>query len=153
MNIGEVLRISWEIHRQEQVRALLTMLGIIIGRSRCDHGESPSAMARLLPSAIRSQPGLEPDLHQSEFHPAMARRPDPIRRAGSSPMPPPFQQQVPNVAGVSVGTGFQPNRQSRGCLAEQHQHLGSLPDFPTVRDMKVASGSYFTQTDQDHKSR
>ena len=31
--------------------------------------------------------------------------------------------------------------------------LGSLPDFPTVRDMKVASGSYFTQSDQDHKTK
>ena len=31
--------------------------------------------------------------------------------------------------------------------------LGTLPDFPTVRSMKMASGAYFAQSDQDHKTK
>jgi len=63
-----------------------------------------------------------------------------------------IQQSVPNVAGVSVEQGTSETIKA-GRFAQQHQHPGDPADFPTVRSVKVASGNYFAQSDQNNKTK
>ena len=150
MNIGEVLRISWEAIGKNKVRSLLTMLGIIIGVAAVimaiavSNGTAAtisdqitslgSNLIFISPSFTRNGPQGGPDTGGLVFTDAAA-----------------IQQQVPNVAGVSVEQGSSQTVKAGNVSLSSISILGSLPDFPTVRDMKVASGAYFTQSDQDHK--
>jgi putative ABC transport system permease protein len=150
MNIGEVLRISLEAIGKNKVRALLTMLGIIIGVAAViimisvSNGTAAtirdqitslgSNLIFISPSFSRNGPQGGPDTGGLVFTDAAA-----------------IQNQVPNVAGVSVEQGTTQTVKVGNVSLSSINILGSLPDFPAVRDMKVASGTYFNQSDQDHK--
>jgi len=152
MNIGEILRISWEAIGKNKVRSLLTMLGIIIGVAAVimaiavSNGTAAtirdqitslgSNLIFISPSFTRNGPQGGPDTGGLVFSDASA-----------------IQQQVPNVAGVSVEQGTTETVKAGSVSLSSISILGSLPDFPKVRDMKVASGNYFSQTDQDHKTK
>ena len=152
MNIGEVLRISWEAIGKNKVRSLLTMLGIIIGVAAVivmiavSNGTASAIASQITslgsnlifisPSFTRNGPQFGPDTGGLVFTDAAA-----------------IQQQVPNVAGVSVEQGSSQTVKAGAVSLSSIAILGSLPDFPTVRSMKVASGNYFTKSDQDHKTK
>jgi len=152
MNIGEILRISWEAIGKNKVRSLLTMLGIIIGVAAVimaiavSNGTAAtirdqitslgSNLIFISPSFTRNGPQGGPDTGGLVFTDAAA-----------------IQQSVPNVAGVSVEQGASETVKAGAVSLSSIAILGSLPDFPTVRSMKVASGNYFTQADQDHKTK
>ncbi len=152
MNIGEVLRISWEAIGKNKVRSLLTMLGIIIGVAAViimiavSNGTASAIASQITslgsnlifisPNFTSNGPQRGPDTGGLVFTDAAA-----------------IQQNVPNVAGVSVEQGTTETVKAGAVSLSSISVLGSLPDFPTVRDMKVASGSYFTQSDQDHKTK
>jgi putative ABC transport system permease protein len=153
MNIGEVLRISMEAIGKNKVRSLLTMLGIIIGVAAViimiavSNGTASAIASQITslgsnlifisPSFTRNGPQGGPETGSGlVFTDAAA-----------------IQQSVPNVAGVSVEQGTSETVKAGAVSLSSISILGSLPDFPTVRDMKVASGSYFTQSDQAHKTK
>jgi putative ABC transport system permease protein len=153
MNIGEVLRISWEAIGRNKVRSLLTMLGIIIGVAAViimiavSNGTAAtirdqitslgSNLIFISPSFTRNGPGFGGESGGGlVFTDAAA-----------------IQNQVPNVKGVSVEQGTNETVKANGISLSSIAILGSLPDYPAVRDMKVASGAYFTQSDQDHKTK
>ncbi len=148
----EVLRISFEAIGKNKVRSLLTMLGIIIGVAAVimmiavSNGTASAIASQITslgsnlifisPNFSRNGPQRGPETGGLVFTDAAA-----------------IQQQVPNVAGVSVEQGSTETVKAGAVSLSSIAILGSLPDFPTVRDMKVASGSYFTQSDQDHKTK
>jgi putative ABC transport system permease protein len=150
MNIGEVMRISWEAIGKNKVRSLLTMLGIIIGVSAVimaiavSNGTAAtirdqitslgSNLIFITPNFTRNGPQGGPESGGLVFSDVAA-----------------IQQQVPNVAGVSVEQGTTQTVKAGTVSLSSISVLGSLPDYPSVRGMKVASGAYFTQSDQDHK--
>ena len=152
MNIGEILRISWEAIGKNKVRSLLTMLGIIIGVSAVimaiavSNGTAAtirdqitslgSNLIFITPNFTRNGPQSGPDTGGLVFSDASA-----------------IQQQVPNVAGVSVEQGTTETVKAGSVSLSSIAILGSLPDFPSVRGMTVANGSYFAQSDQDHKTK
>ena len=153
MNITEVFRISWEAVLKNKVRSLLTMLGIIIGVAAViimiavSNGTASAIASQITslgsnlifisPSFSRNGPQAGPETGGGlVFTDAAA-----------------IQQNVPNVAGVSVEQGTTATVKAGAVSLSSINILGSLPDFPTVRDMKVANGSYFTQTDQDRKTK
>jgi putative ABC transport system permease protein len=153
MNIGEVLRISWEAIGKNKVRSLLTMLGIIIGVAAVI---VMIAVSNGTASAIASQiTSLGSNL--IFISPSFSRNgPETASQAGTGLVftdAAAIQQSVPNVAGVSVEQSTTETVKAGTVSLSSINILGSLPDFPTVRDMKVASGSYFTQSDQDHKTK
>jgi putative ABC transport system permease protein len=57
------------------------------------------------------------------------------------------------VAGVSVEQGSSQTVKAGAVSLSSISILGSLPDFPTVRSMTIASGAFFSQSDQDHKTK
>jgi putative ABC transport system permease protein len=153
MNIGEVLRIAWEAIGKNKVRSLLTMLGIIIGVAAVimaiavSNGTAAtirdqitslgSNLIFITPNFTRNGPQGGPENGGGLV----------FSDAGA------IQQSVPNVAGVSVEQGASETVKAGAVSLSSISILGSLPDFPSVRGMKVASGNYFTQADQNHKTK
>ena len=151
MNPAEVLRIAWEAVGKNKVRSLLTMLGIIIGVAaviimiavssgtqatiRDQITSLGSNLVFITPNFTRNGPQRGgPDTGGLVFADATA-----------------IQQQVPNVTGVSVEQGASETVSAGDVSLSSISILGTLPDFLTVRSMKVASGRYFT--DQENTSR
>ncbi len=152
MNINEVIRISWEAIGKNKVRSLLTMLGIIIGvaavimaiavsngTAATIHDQITSLGSNLIfitGNFTRNGPQAGPDTGGLVFSDVAA-----------------IQQQVPNVAAVSVEQGTTETVNAGSVSLSSINILGTLPDYLSVRDMKVANGSYFAQSDQDNKVR
>ncbi len=152
MNITEVLRISWEAVLKNKVRSLLTMLGIIIGVAAVimmiavSNGTASAIASQITslgsnlifitPNFTRNGPQSGPDTGGLVFSDVAA-----------------IQQSVPNVAGVSVEQGTTETVKAGAVSLSSISILGTLPDFPTVRGMTIASGNYFAQTDQDRKTK
>ena len=153
MNIGEVLRISWEAIGKNKIRSLLTMLGIIIGVAAVI---IMIAVSNGTASAIASQiTSLGSNL--IFISPSFTRNgPETGAQAGTGLVftdAAAIQQGVPNVAGVSVEQNSSQTVKAGAVSLSSISVLGTLPDFPTVRSMKVASGTFFAQSDQDHKTK
>jgi putative ABC transport system permease protein len=152
MNIVEVLRISWEAIGKNKVRSLLTMLGIIIGvaaviimiaissGTEATIREQITSLGSNLifigPNFSRSGPQRGFDNGGLVFSDATA-----------------IANTVPNVAGVSVEQGTTASVKAGAVSLSDISILGSLPDYPSVRSMTVASGNYFTQEDQNKKAK
>ncbi len=150
MNPREVLRISWEAIGKNKIRTLLTMLGIIIGVAAVivmiAIGSGTQATIRdqitslgsnlifITPNFTRNGPQRGPETGGLVYSDATA-----------------IQQQIPNVSGVSVEQQSSQTVSAGNVSLSSISILGSLPDFPTVRSMKLASGTYFT--DQQNTSR
>src|SRR5271157_4365468 len=145
MNPNEVLRISWEAIVKNRVRSLLTMLGIIIG-----------VAAVIIMIAISS--GTEATIRDQitslgsnlVFITANFTRNGPQRSSQLTSGglvysdATAIQQQIPNVAGVSVEQGATETVQAGPVSLSSVAILGSLPDYLSVRGMSIASGRYFT---------
>jgi len=151
MNPSEVLRISWEAILKNKIRSLLTMLGIIIG-----------VAAVIIMIAVSS--GTEAQIRNQItslgsnlifITPNFTRNgPQTARSAGSGLVysdATAIQQQIANVSGVSVEQGTNETVSFGTTSLSSIAVLGTLPDFPSVRTMKVASGYYFD--DQQNTSR
>jgi putative ABC transport system permease protein len=152
MNIGEVLRISLEAIGKNKVRSFLTMLGIIIGVAviimiAVSNGTA-SAIAKQITSLGSNLIFISPSFSRNGPQGGPENGSGLVFTDAAA-----IQQNVPNVAGVSVEQGTSQTVKAGAISLSSISILGSLPDFPTVRDMKVASGSYFTQLDQDHKTK
>jgi putative ABC transport system permease protein len=153
MNIGEVLRISWEAILKNKIRSLLTMLGIIIGVAAVI---IMIAVSNGTASAIASQiTSLGSNL--IFISPSFTRNgPQTGSQAGTGLVftdAAAIQQSVPNVAGVSVEQGTTETVKAGAVSLSSINILGTLPNFPIVRSMKIASGAYLSQSDQSHKTK
>ena len=153
MNIGEVLRISMEAIGKNKIRSLLTMLGIIIGVAAviimiAVSNGTASAIASQITSLGSNLIFITPNFTRNG--------PESGAQAGTGLVftdAAAIQQSVPNVAGVSVEQNSSQTVKAGAVSLSSISVLGTLPDFPTVRSMKVASGTFFSQSDQDHKTK
>ncbi len=151
MNPREVLRIAWEAILKNKIRTLLTMLGIIIGVAAVimmiavSNGTAAtikdqitslgSNLIFITPNFTRNGPQRGgQDTGGLVYSDATA-----------------IQQQVPNVSGVSVEQGSTATVSAGSVSLSSISVLGSLPDFLSVRGMKVSDGRYFT--DQENTQR
>ena len=135
MNIGEVLRISWEAIGKNKVRSLLTMLGIIIGVAAviimiAVSNGTASTIASQITSLGSNLIFISPNFTRNG--------PQTAAQAGSGLVftdAAAIQQSVPNVAGVSVEQGTTETVKAGAVSLSSISILGTLPDFPTVRSM------------------
>jgi putative ABC transport system permease protein len=153
MNIGEVLRISMEAINKNKVRSLLTMLGIIIGVAAviimiAVSNGTASAIASQITSLGSNLIFITPNFTRNGPETAAQTGTGLVFTDAAA-----IQQSVPNVAGVSVEQGSSQTVKVGAVSLSSTSILGSLPDFPTVRSMTVASGAYFTQSDQNNKAK
>jgi putative ABC transport system permease protein len=151
MKFREVIRIAWEAIVKNTVRSILTMLGIIIGVAAViimiaisagteatiqDQITSLGSNLVFVQSAFtRGGPGQEPS-GGLVFDDSTA-----------------IADEVNGVKAVVVEQGSTETVKTGNVSLDDISILGSTPDFPSVRDMEVADGRYFNQTDVDRKQK
>ncbi len=153
MKLTEVLRIAWEAIVKNKVRSFLTMLGIIIGVSAVIIMVSISAGTEATIQDQITSLGSNLLFVQSSF-----ARGGP-QTSGSSGGGLVFDDAAAianGVAGVKAVIVEQQSSQTikaNGVTLEDVVIHGSTADFPSVRDMTVATGRYFNETDVTRKQK
>jgi putative ABC transport system permease protein len=145
MNPAEILRIAWEGVVRNKVRSLLTMLGVIIGVAAVIIMISISAGTEATISEQIEGLGANLVFIQAGFGRG--------RPGGNDNSPQLVYDDVAIVEGVSgvVGTSveqFSTQTVKAGDVTlSDVPILGTTPDFPSVREVEIANGRYFNETE------
>ena len=153
MKLTEVIRIAWEAIVKNKVRSFLTMLGIIIGVSAVIIMVAISAGTEATIQEQITSLGSNLLFVQSSFS-----RAGPPGMGGNSgglvfDDAAAIAEGVPGVKAVIVEQQASETIKYNGTTLEDITILGSTADFPSVRDMQVAQGRYFNDTDVDRKQK
>ena len=153
MKFTEVIRIAWEAIVKNKVRSFLTTLGIIIGVSAVIIMVAISAGTEATISEQITSLGSNLLFVQSSFS-----RGGPPGAGGSSgglvfDDAAAIAEGVTGVKAVIVEQQASETVKYNGTTLEDVTILGSTADFPSVRDMDVAQGRYFNDTDVSRKQK
>jgi putative ABC transport system permease protein len=152
MKLSEVSRISWEALTKNKIRSILTTLGIIIGVAAVIMVISISAGTEATISDQITSLGSDLIFITPNFTRGGPESFSSNNRGGlvfSDAAA--IDQQVPGVLGVTVEQGSTQNISGNGVSLSGIDILGTTLDFPSVRGMTVATGSFFTQQSLDTK--
>ena len=153
MKLTEVIRIAWEAILKNKVRSFLTMLGIIIGVSAVIIMVAISAGTEATISEQITSLGSNLLFVQSSF----SRGGPPTAGAVSGGLvfddAAAIAEGVPGVKAVIVEQQSSETIKYDGATLEDVTILGSTADFPSVRDMEMAEGRYFNETDVNRKQK
>jgi putative ABC transport system permease protein len=151
INPVEIVRIAWEGVIRNKVRSLLTMLGVIIGVAAVIIMISISAGTE---ATIAEQiEGLGANL---VFIQAGFGRGGPGANSNSPQLvydDVELVEQVQGVIGTSVEQQSLQTVKADGITLEDVPILGTTPDFPSVREVDMASGRYFNETELDRTAK
>ncbi len=151
MSLSKVISIAWKGLNRNKLRSLLTMLGVIIGVSAVIIMVSVSTGTETTIQERINTLGTNLLFVQSSF-----------TRGGPGQQPTgglvfddstAIADQVNGVKGVVVEQNSSETVKASNVTIEAVSVLGTTPDFPSVRDIDVANGRYFTQTDLDRKQK
>jgi putative ABC transport system permease protein len=151
MKLTEVIRIAWEAIVKNKVRSFLTTLGIIIGVSAVIIMVAISAGTEATIQEQITSLGSNLLFVQSSFS-----RGGPPGTGGSSgglvfDDAAAIAEGVPGVKAVIVEQQSSQTIKANGVTLEDVVVHGSTADFPSVRDMEVAQGRYFNETEVNRK--
>jgi putative ABC transport system permease protein len=152
MSLSKVISIAWTGLNRNKLRSLLTMLGVIIGVSAViimvsvSTGTETTIEERIntlgtnllfiSSSFTRGGPGQEQSSGGLVYDDAFA-----------------IADGIDGVKGVVVEQNSSETVKAGNVTVEDVSILGTTPDFPSVRDMEVATGRYLTLTDLDRKQK
>jgi putative ABC transport system permease protein len=155
----EVLRIAWEAIGKNKVRALLTMLGIIIGVAAVIIMIAVSAGTEATISDQITSLGTNLIFISSGF----SRMGSVMVSSGGLVMSSSgglvyddataIADQVSGVKGVVVEQQATETIKAGNVSLDSIEIVGTSVDFPAVRDMKVKDGRYFTEEEITHKTK
>jgi len=152
MGLRELLRLAWTSILANRLRSLLTMLGIIIGVAAVIVMVAVSAGTE---ATIEDQiTGLGSNL---VFVTSGFSRGGPGRGVPNAGLK--FEDasaiaaQVSGVAAVVVEQNASQTVEVGSVTLEDVAILGTTSGFPSVRDVKIAEGRYFTDTEVDRKTK
>jgi putative ABC transport system permease protein len=150
MHFKKIAQIAWRGLASNKLRSLLTMLGVIIGVAAVIVMISISAGTE---KAIRDQiTSLGSNLIYVQG--AMTRGGPGQAPTGGLVYDDTFAiAELSGVASVDVQQSSQETVKAGNVTLEDIVIQGTLTGFPSVRDMTLASGRYFTQEDIDQKNR
>jgi putative ABC transport system permease protein len=152
MKVSEVIRIAWEAILKNKVRSFLTTLGIIIGVSAVIIMVAISAGTEATISEQITSLGSNLLFVQSSFG-----RGGPPGQGSSGGLvfddAAAIADGVDGVKAVIVEQQASETIKYNGTTLEDVTVLGSTSEFPSVRDMSVASGRYFNDTDVSRKQK
>ena len=147
----EVLRIAWEAIGKNKVRALLTMLGIIIGVAAVIIMIAVSAGTEATISDQITSLGTNLIFVSSSFSrmgPGMESSGGLVYDDATA-----IADQVSGVKGVVVEQQATETVKAGDVTLDSIGIVGTSVDFPAVRDMKVKDGRYFTEEDIERKTK
>ncbi len=155
MRADKVIQIAWKGLSKNKMRSLLTMLGVIIGVAAVIIMIGVSAGTE---ATIEDQiSGLGTNLvfvtaNFSRGGPGIGEGPG---SRGGLVYDDAFAiaEKVNGVSAVVVEQGSSQTVSADGNTLDSVSILGSTPDLPSVRDMNVANGRYFTQTEVERKQK
>ncbi len=153
MKLSEVGRVAWSAISTNKVRSLLTMLGIIIGVAAVIMVVAISAGTEATISDQITSLGSNLIFVTANFG---RGGPESFRSTSGGLVfsdADAILQQVSGVTGVAVEQGATENIKSTSTTLTDVSILGTTVDFPAVRDMTVANGTYFAQAAVDHKEK
>ncbi len=153
MRLREALRVAWEAMTKNTIRSILTMLGIIIGVAAVIIMIAISAGTE---ATIQDQiTGLGSNLIfvQSGFSRVMAGS-----SGGSSSGlvyddAIAIQDEVKGVEAVVVEQNSSETLKGGPTTIDSVEILGTTPGFPSVRDVELAAGRYFTEEEVEKKEK
>ncbi len=154
MKPSEAMQIAWEAILKNKIRSLLTMLGIIIGVAAVIMVISISAGTEATISDQITSLGSDLVFITPNFS-----RGGPESFRGNTGGGLVFSdataidQQITGVLGVTVEQNSSQNISANGVHLTSVEILGTTPDFPSVRSMKIASGNFFDQQAVDFKQK
>jgi len=152
MKPGEVIRIAWEAITKNAVRSILTMLGIIIGVAAVIIMIAISAGTEATITDQITSLGSNLVFVQSSF-----TRGGPGQQSSSGGLvfddAAAIQDNVSGVTSVVVEQYSSETVKAGNVTLEDVELLGTTTGFPSVRDMTIADGRYFTEQDIDRKSK
>ncbi|MCX6025234.1 MAG: ABC transporter permease [Chloroflexi bacterium] len=152
MDLRELLHLAWNSILANRMRSLLTMLGIIIGVAAVivmiavSAGTEATIEERItgLGSNLvfvtsgfsRGGPGREVRNAGLKFDDAAA-----------------IADEVSGVVAVVVEQNAEETVEVGNVAVEEVEVLGTTPGFPSVREVKLASGRYFTEVEVERKTK
>ena len=151
MKPSEAMRIAWEAILKNKVRSVLTMLGIIIGVSAVIIMVAISAGTEATISEQITSLGSNLVFVQGSF-----------QRGGPGQMPTgglvyddaaAIQEGVSGVVSVVVEQNSSETVKAGDVTLEDVELLGTTTGFPSVRDMEIADGRYFSEKELERKSK
>jgi len=152
MKLREVIRIAWDAIVKNTVRSILTMLGIIIGVAAVIIMIAISAGTEATITEQITSLGSNLVFVQSAF-----TRGGPGQQGPSGGLvfddATAIAEEVNGVKAVVVEQGSNETVKAGSVSLDEVSILGSTPDFPSVRDMEIAEGRYFNETDVDRKQK
>jgi len=152
MNPKEVLRISWEAIGKNKVRSLLTMLGIIIG---------VAAVIIMIAVSSGTEATIKDQITSLGSNlifvaDSFSRNGPQATSSGSGLVysdATAISENIANVKGVVVEQGSTATVKFGKISLSDISVLGSTPDFLVVRDLTVASGSFYTEEQNTKKTK
>jgi putative ABC transport system permease protein len=152
MQLSKVVAIAWKGLNRNRLRSLLTMLGVIIGVAAVIVMVSVSAGTEAAIEERINTLGTNLVFVQGAFS-----------RGGPGQGPPSgglvyddaqaIADQVSGVKGVVVEQNSSQSVQAGDVTVEDVEILGTTTDFPSVRDMELANGRYFSPTELERKQK
>jgi putative ABC transport system permease protein len=151
MKLSEIARVAWGAIMNNKVRSLLTMLGIIIGVAAVIMVVAISAGTEATISDQITSLGSNLIFVSANFG---RGGPEGVRGNSGGLVfsdAAAIADQVAGVAGTAVEQGASESVKSTSAALTGVSVLGTTVDFPSVQDVKIADGTYFTQAQIDSK--
>ena len=150
MKLSEVIHIAWDAIQKNKIRSFLTMLGIIIG---------VAAVVMVVAISTGTEATIQERITSLGANLVFVQ--GAFSRGGPREGPPTgglvfddaaaIQNGVTGVVSVVVEQSTSETVKVNGISLDNIEVLGSTTGFLSVRDVKVAEGRYFTDTEQQRK--
>jgi putative ABC transport system permease protein len=154
MSVWETIKVAWEGITSNKIRALLTMLGIIIGVAAVIVMMAVSAGTE---KTIEEQiSGLGSNLIIVTMQGFGGRRPG---QGGVMPETLEYEdvlaigEQVVGIVGAAAEQPAPSQVVKAGSTSVEVDVVGAMPEFPDVRGVEIADGRFFTQNDLDRTAK
>lgn len=153
MRINELIRIAWEALFKNKVRSFLTMLGIVIGVAAViimiaiSAGTEATIRDRIT-SLGSNLLYVRQNFTQGGFRDMASMRNGLVYDDAWA-----ISDQITGVAGVVVEMDTSATVKAGSITLDSITIQGTSPDFPTVRDIKLASGHFFNMQDLQRKNK
>src|SRR5512138_3758583 len=150
MNLGEVIKIAWKSLMSNKLRSILTMLGVIIGVAAVIIMVAISAGTEATIADRINGLGSNLLFINSAFTRGGPNQGPQNQKGGLvySDVAA-IRDQVPGVAGVSVEQQASVTVKVGDTTLDSISAVGTTPDYLTVRDVKLASGRFVTEQDNE----